>query len=108
MYWVRRVQVWVLVLLLVPSCATPTLVPYPDSLDIALVHDEVTMLINSIRTSHEVETLAWDEDLQGLAERRAWERRACPQWIAVVSCRCAGAKRCGNLKVANSSGSGTC
>jgi uncharacterized protein YkwD len=51
------------------SCTTGTPIPYPDTLDIVLVHDEVTMLINSTRTS----PLAWDEDLQSLAERRAWE-----------------------------------
>jgi uncharacterized protein YkwD len=68
--------VFLLLLLECTGCAepaTPTSAPYPSTLDIVLVHDEVTMLINSIRTSHEVETLAWDEDLQGLAERRAWK-----------------------------------
>jgi uncharacterized protein YkwD len=51
------------------SCKPVAPPPYPSTLDIALVHGEVTMRINSARAS----PLAWDEDLQGLAEQRAWE-----------------------------------
>ena len=67
-----RATYWCFALLLVASCASIP-APYPDTLDAVAVHDEVVKLINGIRTSHEVKTLAWDEDLQGLAERQAWE-----------------------------------
>ena len=69
---VKHLGILAVPLLLTISCTSPSPPPYPSTLDIALVHDEVTILINGICTSHEVETLQWDETLQGLAEKRAW------------------------------------
>jgi len=51
---------------------TPTLLPYPDALDLALVHDEVSARINNARVAQGMEPMLWDETLQGLAEGRAW------------------------------------
>ena len=84
----------ILLLLIVTSCTSPTPSPYPSTLDIALVHDEVRLLINGIRTSHEVETLVWDETLQGMAEKRAWEIvKGAPSWQTGVKPRYGGIER---------------
>jgi uncharacterized protein YkwD len=52
--------------------ATPTLLPYPDALDVVLVHEEVTAAVNKARAEHGTARLQWDEYLQELAEWQAW------------------------------------
>jgi hypothetical protein len=52
---------------------TPTLLSYPDALDVVLVYEEVTAAVNGARAEHRVTPLQWDEDLQELAEWQAWQ-----------------------------------
>ncbi len=77
-----RIQKAVILLLLLPitaSCAgaqaatpVPTLLPYPDELDLVLVHDGVVARINEARAAQGIRPLVWDDTLQGLAEGQAW------------------------------------
>jgi uncharacterized protein YkwD len=45
--------------------------PYPDALDVALVHEAVTARVNGARDSAAKPPLLWDDDLKDLAEGRA-------------------------------------
>jgi hypothetical protein len=56
-----------------PPTSTPTLLPYPDALDVAAVQQEVTWLINAVRIDQDHEPFQWDETLQELAEWQAWK-----------------------------------
>jgi uncharacterized protein YkwD len=51
----------------------PTLLPYPDALDVMLVHEEVTAAVNEARAERGIAPLKWDEELQELAEWQAWQ-----------------------------------
>ena len=72
---IQRIGTPLLLLLLAASWTTPipTLLLYPDGLDVVLVHDEIVALVNDARAAQAMEPLLWDEALQGLAERRVWE-----------------------------------
>ena len=56
-----------------PPPATPTLLPYPDALDVLLVHEAVTSRVNEARIEKGEHPLEWDETLQELAEWQAWQ-----------------------------------
>ena len=56
-----------------PPPATPTLLPYPDALDVLLVHEAVTSRVNEARAEQGKHLLEWDEGLQELAEWQAWQ-----------------------------------
>jgi hypothetical protein len=56
----------------VAETTTPTLLPYPDTLDIVPVQEAMVNRINEIRADHGLGSLLWDESLQELAEGRAW------------------------------------
>jgi len=42
---------------------TPTLLAYPDELDLVLVHDEVSTRINNARVTQGIKPMLWDETL---------------------------------------------
>jgi uncharacterized protein YkwD len=50
-----------------------TLLPYPDALDVVLVHDAVTARVNDVRANVGKAALQWDPVLQDYASFRAWE-----------------------------------
>jgi uncharacterized protein YkwD len=51
----------------------PTLLPYPDALDVALVHAAVTARVNKARADAGSAALQWDPVLQDYASNRAWD-----------------------------------
>ena len=52
---------------------TPTLLPFPKTLDLLIVHDEVTARVNQARVADGQVRLQWDDVLQDYASIRAWE-----------------------------------
>jgi uncharacterized protein YkwD len=50
-----------------------TLLPYPDALDVVLVHDAVTARVNDVRANAGKAALQWDPVLQDYALNRAWD-----------------------------------
>jgi len=50
---------------------TPTLLPYPDALDVVVVHEAVMARINEARAEAGLPALLWDDTLQDVAEGRA-------------------------------------
>ena len=55
------------------TALTPTLLLYPDALDVLLVHEAVTTRVNEARVDQGKHPLNRDETLQELAEWQAWQ-----------------------------------